>query len=124
MAIDRLLDTLTEEKEKKEVLMYLIKKIIDSSNKALFDSLLQLLLHHCSLLVKETEEVTRIILKQYFEIERSTRLALLQLLVKLNFLDKENERLRKMLEYVLDLNSRDVDVEVRVQARNIKAVPH
>lgn len=122
MAIDRLLDTLKDEKEKKEVLIYLIKKIMDSNNKKLFDSLLQLLLHHCSLIITETEEVTRLITKQYMEIEMTTRLVLLQLLVKLGFLDRENAIVKKMIEYVLELNSRDVNVEVRVQARNIKAV--
>ena len=40
MAIDRLLDVLKEEKEKKEVLVYFIKRIMDSNNKVLFDSLL------------------------------------------------------------------------------------
>ena len=122
MAIDRLLDVLKEEKEKKEVLVYFIKRIMDSNNKVLFDSLLLLLLHHCSLVLAETEEVIRLIVKQYMEIARSTRLVLLQLLVKVSLLDKENPRVKKMLDYVLELNSRDIDVEVRVQARNIKAV--
>ena len=122
MAIDRLLDVLKEEKEKKEVLVYFIKRIMDSNNKVLFDSLLLLLLHHCSLVLTETEEVIRLIIKQYMEIEKSTRLVLLQLLVKVSLLDKENPRVKKMLDYVLELNSRDIDVEVRVQARNIKAV--
>ena len=122
MAIDRLLDVLKEEKEKKEVLVYFIKRIMDSNNKVLFDSLLLLLLHHCGLVLTETEEVIRLIVKQYMEIEKSTRLVLLQLLVKVSLLDKENPRVKKMLDYVLELNSRDIDVEVRVQARNIKAV--
>ena len=30
--------------------------------------------------------------------------------------------MEKMLQYTQDLNSRDVDVDVRVQARNIHAV--
>ena len=96
--------------------------VMDSNNKVLFDSLLLLLLHHCSLVLTETEEVIRLIVKQYMEIEKSTRLVLLQLLVKVSLLDKENPRVKKMLDYVLELNSRDIDVEVRVQARNIKAV--
>ena len=118
----KILDILKEEKEKKEVLVYFIKRIMDSNNKVLFDSLLLLLLHHCSLVLTETEEVIRLIVKQYMEIEKSTRLVLLQLLVKVSLLDKENPRVKKMLDYVLELNSRDIDVEVRVQARNIKAV--
>lgn len=122
MAIDRLLNTLKDEKEKKEVMIYLTKRIVDSNNKILYDSLLQLLLHHCSLIIPETEEVARLMTKQYMDIEQSTRLVLLQLLVKLGFLDKENERVKKMIEYVIELNSRDINVEVRVQARNIKAV--
>ena len=122
MATDRLLDTLKSEKERKEVLVYFMKKITESSNKVLFDSLLMLLLHHCNLVLVETEEVCRQVLKQYADIATSTRLVLLQLLVKLIFLDKDNQRVKTMFDYVLDLNSRDMNVEVRVQARNIKAV--
>ena len=46
----------------------------------------------------------------------------LQLAVKLALAERENAVVQKMAEYVMELNGKDLDVEVRVQARNIKAV--
>lgn len=88
----------------------------------IYDGLLRLLLHHSELVIPQTEECCRLILKKYMETSKSTRLVLLLLLVKLHSVDPENVTVEKMLQYTQDLNSRDVDVDVRVQARNIHAV--
>ena len=42
--------------------------------------------------------------------------------MKLALAERENAVVQKMAEYVMELNGKDLDVEVRVQARNIKAV--
>ena len=51
-----------------------------------------------------------------------TALALLLLLVKLHDMDPANATVAKMAQYVQELNSRDIDVDVRVQERNVRVV--
>lgn len=121
MGMDRLLDILDDD-AKKEALLWTMKLIMNGDHKEIYDGLLRLLLHHGELLIPQTEECCRLILKKYLETSKHTRLVLLLLLVKLRSLDKENPTVEKMLQYTQELNSRDVDVDVRVQARNIHAV--
>ena len=73
-------------------------------------------------MIAQTEEVCRLILKDYENTSKNTRLVLLLMLVKLHSVEKENTTVEKMLQYAYALNSRDLDVDVRVQARNIHAV--
>ena len=121
MAVDRLLHVL-DESAKKEALMWTMKLIAVGEQRDLYDGLLRLLLHHCELVIPQTEEVCRLILKDYENTSKNTRLVLLLLLVKLRSVEKENATVEKMLQYAYMLNSRDLDVDVRVQARNIHAV--
>ena len=121
MGMDRLLDNLDDE-AKKEALLWTMKLVMTDDHVVIYDGLLRLLLHHSELVIPQTEECCRLILKKYMETSKSTRLVLLLLLVKLHSVDPENVTVEKMLQYTQDLNSRDVDVDVRVQARNIHAV--
>ena len=121
MGMDRLLDNLDDE-AKKEALLWTMKLVMTDDHVVIYDGLLRLLLHHSELVIPQTEECCRLILKKYMETSKSTRLVLLLLLVKLHSVDPENVTVEKMLQYTQDLNSRDVDVDVRVHARNIHAV--
>lgn len=121
MAMDRLLNVL-DEAARKEALVWTMKLIAVGEQRAVYDGLLRLLLHHCELVVAQAEEVCRLILKDYANSTKNARLVLLLLLVKLHSVDKENATVEKMLQYAYTLNSRDLDVDVRVQARNIHAV--
>ena len=115
------MDNLDDE-AKKEALLWTMKLVMTDDHVVIYDGLLRLLLHHSELVIPQTEECCRLILKKYMETSKSTRLVLLLLLVKLHSVDPENVTVEKMLQYTQDLNSRDVDVDVRVQARNIHAV--
>ena len=111
MGVDRLLASLSEA-EKTEALSWLIHMIVNHEGDDVCDGLLHILLHHGM----------RVMVKRYETLASSTRMVLLQLLVKLAINDKDNAQVKLMLSYVMELNSKDLDVEVRVQARNIKAV--
>ena len=121
MGVDRLLASLSEA-EKTEVLSWLIHMIVSHEGDDVCDGLLHILLHHGMGVVPRCEEVCRVMVKRYETLASSTRMVLLQLLVKLAINDKDNAQVKLMLSYVMELNSKDLDVEVRVQARNIKAV--
>ena len=121
MGVDRLLASLSEA-EKTEVLSWLIHMIVSHEGDDVCDGLLHILLHHGMGVVPRCEEVCRVMIKRYETLASSTRMVLLQLLVKLAINDKDNAQVKLMLSYVMELNSKDLDVEVRVQARNIKAV--
>ena len=121
MGVDRLLASLSEE-EKTEALSWLIHMIVSHEGDDVCDGLLHILLHHGMGVVPRCEEVCRVMVKRYETLASSTRMVLLQLLVKLAINDKDNAQVKLMLSYVMELNSKDLDVEVRVQARNIKAV--
>ena len=121
MGVDRLLASLSEA-EKTEALSWLIYMIVSHEGDDVCDGLLHILLHHGMGVVPRCEEVCRVMIKRYETLASSTRMVLLQLLVKLAINDKDNAQVKLMLSYVMELNSKDLDVEVRVQARNIKAV--
>lgn len=121
MGVDRLLASLSEA-EKTEALSWLIHMIVSHEGDDVCDGLLHILLHHGMGVVPRCEEVCRVMIKRYETLASSTRMVLLQLLVKLAINDKDNAQVKLMLSYVMELNSKDLDVEVRVQARNIKAV--
>lgn len=121
MGVDRLLEVLSEA-EKTEALSWLIHMIVSHEGDDVCDGLLHILLHHGMGVIPRCEEVCRVMVKRYDQLAASTRMVLLQLLVKLAMSDKDNARVKLMLSYVMELNSKDLDVEVRVQARNIKAV--
>lgn len=121
MGIDRLLPIL-DDAAKREALLWVIKTVLKHEGSDVCDGLLDLLLRHGDCVVPQTEEVCRIMTQRYATLSQSTRLTLLLLLVKLVRIDSENEQIRKMFDYVLELNAKDIDVEVRVQARNIRAV--
>lgn len=121
MGIDRLLPIL-DDGAKREALLWVIKTVLKHEGSDVCDGLLDLLLRHGDCVIPQTEEVCRIMTQRYASLSQSTRLTLLLLLVKLVRIDTENEQIRKMFDYVLELNAKDIDVEVRVQARNIRAV--
>lgn len=121
MGMDRLLGTLPAE-AKKEALLWTMKLVMGREGDDVCDGLLRILVHHSETVVPQAEEVCRLVLKRYADTGKATRLALLQLLVKLQALDPASEVVTKMLAYTQELNSRDLDVDVRVQARNIRAV--
>lgn len=121
MGVDRLLGALGEA-EKTETLRWVIQKIVAHEGDDVCDGLLHMLLHHGAIVPAQCAEVCRVLLKRYDQLAASTRMALLQLAVKLALADRENAVARKMAEYVMELNGKDVEVEVRVQARNVKAV--
>ena len=121
MGIDRLLPVL-DDAAKREALLWVIKTVLKHEGSDVCDGLLDLLLRHGEAVIPQTEEVCRIMTQRYAALSQSTRLTLLLLLVKLVRLDAANAQVRKMFDYVLELNAKDVDVEVRVQARNIRAV--
>lgn len=121
MGIDRLLGSLGDA-EKTETLRWVIHQIVNHEGDDVCDGLLRMLLHHGVLIPAQCAEVCRVLLKRYEQLAASTRMALLQLVVKLALADRANAVAKKMAEYVMELNSKDLDVEVRVQARNIKAV--
>lgn len=121
MGIDRLLPCLDDD-AKKEALLWTMRTVLQRSGSDVCDGLLEVLIHHGEIAIPQAEEVCRVVLQRYASTSRATRLSLLLLLVKLVKLDTENEKVRQMFDYTLELNSKDVDVEVRVQARNIHAV--
>lgn len=121
MGVDRLLGSLGDA-EKTETLRWVIQKIVSHEGDDVCDGLLHMLLHHGAIIPAQCAEVCRVLLKRYEALAASTRMALLQLAVKLALAERENAVVQKMAEYVMELNGKDLDVEVRVQARNIKAV--
>ena len=120
MGVDRLLGSLGDA-EKTETLRWVIQKIVSHEGDDVCDGLLRMLLHHGAIIPAQCAEVCRVLLKRYEALAASTRMAL-QLAVKLALAERENAVVQKMAEYVMELNGKDLDVEVRVQARNIKAV--
>ena len=121
MGADRLLHVL-DDAAKREALVWMMKLVLEGARTPLYDGLLRLLLHHCATVLPQAEEACRQVLKQYAETAKSTRLALLLLLVKLHDMDPANATVAKMAQYVQELNSRDIDVDVRVQERNVRVV--
>lgn len=121
MGADRLLFVL-DEAAKKEALVWMMKLVLEGGRTQLYDGLLRLLLHHCATVLPQAEEACRVVLKNYAETDKSTRLVLLLLLVKLRDMDAGNATVEKMCQYVQELNSRDIDVDVRVQVRNVRVV--
>lgn len=120
-AMDRLLGTVSEE-ERREALLWTMQQVLARQGGDVRDGLLVMLVHHGQCVLAQTEEVCRVVLLHYAETAASTRMVLLQLLTKLRALDPENEAVKLMFEYTLELNWKDTNVEVRVQARNIRAV--
>ena len=91
MGVDRLLASLSEA-EKTEALSWLIHMIVSHEGDDVCDGLLHILLHHGMGVVPRCEEVCRVMVKRYETLASSTRMVLLQLLVKLAINDKDNAR--------------------------------